>query len=209
MTSIVSICNLALASIGKDSINALSEPTVEARACNRFFAPARDALLQAYPWRFAGRTRSLAAIENDRPGEWAYAYDRPVDCLAIRGIRSALDVTGDASVGGVFSGGASSSAGGHAYDAEGGMIYCNVSPAYLNFTERLTDPTKYSPLFIDALAWHLAVRLAMPLTRDAQVRADAFQLATSTQALAQTADANEAWDGADDQDGLTGGRANG
>ena len=44
MTSIISICNLALASIGKDSINALTEPTVEARACNRFFAPARDAL---------------------------------------------------------------------------------------------------------------------------------------------------------------------
>ncbi|TCA47712.1 hypothetical protein E0J16_27545 [Rhizobium pisi] len=112
MTSIISICNLALASIGKDSINALSEPTVEAPACNRLFAPARDALLQAYPWRFAGRTRSLAEIENDRPGEWAYAYDRPVDCLAIRGIRSTLDVKGDASVGGVFSGGASTSAAG-------------------------------------------------------------------------------------------------
>ncbi|OWV77635.1 hypothetical protein ATY77_30155 [Rhizobium sp. R634] len=208
MTSIISICNLALASIGKDSINALSEPTVEARACNRFFAPARDALLQAYPWRFAGRTRSLAEIVNDRPGEWAYAYDRPVDCLAIRGVRSALDVTGETSVGGVFSGGAST-AGGHAYDAEGGVIYCNISPAYLNFTERLTDPTKYTPLFVDALSWHLAVRLAMPLTRDPQVRADAFQLANSTQALAQTADANEGWDGTDDQDGLTGGRANG
>lgn len=209
MTSIVSICNLALASIGKDSINALTEPTVEARACNRFFAPARDALLQSYPWRFAGKTRSLAGIENDRPGEWAYAYDRPVDCLAVRGIRSALDVTGDASAGGVFSGGASSALGGHAYDAEGGAIYCNLSPAYLNFTQRLTDPTKYSALFVDALAWHLAVRLAMPLTRDPQVRADAFQLASSTQAIAQTADANEAWDGTEDQDGLTGGRANG
>lgn len=209
MTSIISICNLALASIGKDSINALSEPTVEARACNRFFAPARDALLQAYPWRFAGRTRSLAAIENDRPGEWTYAYDRPVGCLAIRGVRSALDVTGDSSVGGVFSGGASSTTGGHAYDAEGGMIYCNLSPAYLNFTERLTDPTKYSPLFVDALAWHLAVRLAMPLTRDPQVRADAFQLANNTQTLAQTADANETWGGTDEQDGLTGGRVNG
>ncbi|MBB3137819.1 hypothetical protein FHS26_005587 [Rhizobium pisi] len=50
------------------------------------------------------------------------------------------------------------------------MIYCNVSPAYLNFTERLIDPTKYPPLFVDALSWHLAVRLAMPLTRDPQVR---------------------------------------
>ncbi|WP_245309699.1 hypothetical protein [Rhizobium sp. R339] len=49
----------------------------------------------------------------------------------------------------------------------------------------------------------------MPLTRDPQVRADAFQLANSTQALAQTADANEGWDGTDDRDGLTGGRANG
>src|SRR6187402_875820 len=93
MSSIVSICNLALSHLGKDNISALSDAGAEARACNQFFEITRDTLLQVYPWRFAGKTASLAEITNDKPGSWAYAYNRPTDCLKIRWLRPEYSLT--------------------------------------------------------------------------------------------------------------------
>lgn len=184
MASIVSICNLALTNLGSDSINALSEPTAEARACNRFYEHTRDLLLQGYPWRFAGKTQALAELTNDKPGAWGYAYSRPNDCLKVRWVRreySTVDPCPQKLQEEIT----------NPYEIEGETIYCNLSPAFLRYTYRLVDPTKFSPLFVEALSWHLAVKLAMPLTRDPKVRADAFQLAMRMQGEAAAADANE------------------
>lgn len=184
MASIVSICNLSLTNLGKDNISALSEATAEARACNQFYDHVRDTLLEGYPWRFAGKTQSLAQLTNDKPGAWGYAYKRPNDCLKVRWVRreySTVDLCPQTQQEEIA----------NPYDIEGETIYCNLSPAFLRYTSRLTDPTKYRPLFVEALSWHLAVKLAMPLTRDPKVRADAFQLAMRTQGAAEMADANE------------------
>ena len=185
MTSIVSICNLALSNIGKDNISSLSEATPEARACNQFYEHVRDMLLQAYPWRWAGRTVSLAEITNDKPGAWGFAYQRPVDCLKVRYVRpqySETDLDLD---------GAKSDSFGIAHEIEGQVIYTDISPAFLRYTYSVTDPTKFPPLFVEALAWHLSVRLSMPLTRDPTVRRECFNVANGMQAQAQMADANE------------------
>lgn len=184
MSSEVYICNLALSNVGKGNISDLSEPTAEARACNQFYAHVRDTLLQAYPWRFAGKTVSLAEVANDKLGAWEYAYNRPTDCLKVRWVRGAystIDPTPQTLQQEIL----------NPYDIEGSTLYCNLSPAFLRYTFRLTDPTKFTPLFIEALSWHLAVRLAMPMTRDPKVRADAFQLAMQMQGAAEMADANE------------------
>lgn len=183
MASVVSICNLALSNIGKDNINALTDAGAEARACSQFYEHTRDVLLQAYPWRFAGVTVSLAQVANDKPGQWGYAYQRPTDCLKVRWVRPEYDLadlpmTRQEELA-------------HPHEAEGQRIYANLSPAFLRYTSRLTDPSRFSPLFVDALAWHLAVRLAMPLTRDPKLRADAYQVANIITGQAQMADANE------------------
>lgn len=185
MTSIVSICNLALSNIGKDEINASGDTGAEARACRQFFDHTRDLMLQSYVWSFAGKTASLAEVTNDKPGAWAYAYRRPTDCLKVRYVRqeyAAIDRAIE---------GAKLDSFGIAHEIEGDTIYCDISPAFLRYTYRLTDPTKFSPLFVEALAWHLAVRLAMPLTRDPKIRQECFNIANGSQAQAQMADANE------------------
>lgn len=183
MTSVVSICNLALSNIGKDNIQALSDKGAEARACRQFYGQTRDMLLQSHPWNFAGKIEALAEVINDRPRDWAFVYQRPIDCLKVRFIQgSPVDV-------GAHEGGATDM--GFPYSIEGQLIYCNISPAYMVYTYRLEDPTKYPPLFVEALSWHLAVRLAMPLTRDPKIRADAYQLAVNAAAVAAAADANE------------------
>jgi hypothetical protein len=184
MASVVSICNLALTNLGKTKINALDEPTAEARACNQFYEHTRDMLLQGYPYRFARKTLALAEIANDKAGKWRYAYKRPIDCLKVLWLRPEYSdenpcvQTEQEEIA-------------NPYEIEGDTIYCNLSPAFLRGVFRVVDPSKYPPLFVEALSWHLAVRLAMPLTRDPKVRADAFQLAVKMQGAAEMADANE------------------
>jgi len=199
MASVVSICNLALTNLGKENINALSEPTPEARACNQFYEHTRDLLLQGYPWRFAGKTQAMAEVANDKPGAWGYAYKRPSDCLKVRWVRreySALDPCPQTLAEEIA----------NPYEVEGDTVYCNLSPAFLRYTWRIVDPARFNPLFVEALSWHLAVKLAMPLTRDPKVRADAFQLATRTQGAAEMADANEARETSDIESDLVKGR---
>lgn len=185
MSSVVFICNLALSNIGKENISDLSEASAEARACKQFYAHTRDTLLQSYPWRWAGKTQALASVTNDKPNRWAHAYQRPSDCLKIRRLMGEmmLDYV-PYSQGQVVGGGFS-------YAVEGSVIYAGLSPAYLQYTQRVEDPTLFPPLFQDALSWHLAVRLAMPLTRDPKIRADAYQLAERMMAEAAVSDANE------------------
>jgi hypothetical protein len=140
----------------------------------------------------AGKTVALGALDNDKPGVWRHSYARPADCLQIRWIRPRYSV--DAAIPPETLNPDLDEAGRemqYAYALEGDRLYCDLSPALLRYTCRLTDPTKYSPLFIEALAWHLAVRLAMPLTRDPKIRADAMALAQSSQRAAEQAEANQ------------------
>lgn len=43
-------------------------------------------------------------------------------------------------------------------------IACDIYQAYAKITVRVTDPALFDPLFIDALSYKLALKLAMPLT---------------------------------------------
>lgn len=186
MTSVVAICNLALSNLGKLNISSIDEASAEARACRQFYEHTRDLLLESYPWRFAAKTTSMAQVSNDKPALWGYAYSRPVDCLKVRFVLR--DPSVESCV--VKANGVTTFVG-EQYYLEASSIYCDISPAFLHYTAKVTDPTKFTPLFVDALAWHLAVRLAMPLTRDPKVRADAWQVAQQMTAAAQMMDANE------------------
>ena len=200
MSSVVFICNLALSNIGKTNIVALSEASAEARACNQFYEHSRDLLLQQYPWRFAGKTASLAELTNDKPGRWAHAYQRPTDCLKVRWLRPSYSEDD-------YQPTTVKTETGYPHDIEGQTIYTDLSPAFLRYTQRLTDPTKFTALFIDALSWHLAVRLAMPLTRDPKARADAWAVAKQMQASAEMHDANEVRENSDHESDLIEARA--
>lgn len=184
MASVVSICNLALSNLGKTNIADIRERSTEARLCRQFYDHVRETLLSVYPWRFAGKTASLAQVTNDKPGQWAYAYSRPNDCLKVRWVRPQYSVTDPHPE-------TPQEEISHPYDIEGDTIYCNLSPAFLRYTFNLTDPTRFSPLFIDAMSWHLSTRLAMPMTKDTKIRADHYQMALAMQASAATIDANE------------------
>lgn len=198
MASVIFICNLALSNIGKEGISALTDAGAEARACNQFYEHTRDIMLQSYPWRWAGVTASLAEIPNTKPGQWAYAYRRPTDCLKARWVRPKYAVDDP-----VLSRQEEIVI---PYEVEGTTIFTNLSPTFLRYTSRITDPSRFDPLFVDALSWHLAVRLSMPLTRDPKIRADAWQVANQMTGQAQMVDANEERETSDHESNFVMGR---
>lgn len=186
MASTVSICNLALGHLGADKIDALSEASSEARACNRFYAQTLGALLSAGPpWRFARHEVTLAEVDGGASIGWAYAYTLPADLLRVRSI--AAPASGHA----IYGAAQQPDERNQPYELSSDRLYCNISPASLRYIRRIDDPSKFPPLFVEALSWHLAARLAMPLTRDAGQRQAAFQMALQTQAAAGAADAND------------------
>jgi hypothetical protein len=193
MSSQTFLCNLALANVASPAIQSIDGSEAGAIACKLFYDHVLRVLLQSYPWRFARKTEAMAALAtNPKPNKWLFAYTRPADCLKIlmltdSGMADYLPDLGDGAT----------VQGGFAYEIEGDVIYCNVDLAYLVFTQRDPDPSLYSPMFEEAFGWHLAVRLAMPLTRDPKVRADAWQLAMKTTAEAAAMDANEVRESSD------------
>jgi hypothetical protein len=176
MSSVTSICNLALSNIGKKLISDINEQSTEAKTCKLHFDLVRDTMLQGYEWEFAKSTVDLAEVANARPERWERTYIRPTNCLKPLRIVPEVYVSDDIEV---------------SYAATEGFIFCNQSPAKLEFIRRFEDPSRLPPLFQDALSWALAAKIAIPLTSDQSTRKDAYQIATSTLEAAKVADANE------------------
>lgn len=176
MSSEVDICNVALGYLGDDAtVASLSPPEGSAQAahCARFYPIARDSLLEMHSWGFATKRSSLALLAATPPSPWAYQYAQPADALNLLAIL-APDATDDTSTALVPFGGIAC-AGIGAYtpqpfteeinDTGASVIYTNQQYAVLRYTALMSDTTKFSPLFTEALAWLLASKLAGPVLK--------------------------------------------
>ena len=171
MTSTVEICNLALVRIGGQTINALTEGSAQSIHCSLLYEPTRDALLRMVPWRFATARQQLAALTGAAPAEWSYVYQLPSDCLAARYIEPAtghfttVDTTGmDPVIVGIPNTATPK------FEVRGRQLMSHQPDAVLIYTARIEDPTRFDPLFAEALSYKLAVDLAMPLQSDREMR---------------------------------------
>lgn len=182
MSSEVDICNLALGHLGDNATVASLDPpegSAQAEHCARFYPIARDSLLEMHPWGFATKRAKLALLSSAWP-EWEYCYAQPNDALNLLVIMPP-DATNDYTefFGNPNSYGVTSnyapvvSAGGYvtqpfsseALDDETNVIYTDQKDAVLRYTSRVTDTTKFSPLFVTVLSWHLASMLAGPIIK--------------------------------------------
>ncbi len=180
----VDICNLALGIIGDKRIQSMTERSVEAVECGRFYGQALDESLEAYDWPFARSfARAVAPSGVDILPGYASAFAWPKDAIAIRGI--ARSMRGEAApefVMGSISG---------KDDGDLQVIYTNHAGAYLAYTRRVTDPRLFTPLFVSALAAKLAFYLAMPLKKSASDRDRAEKLFDKTIEQAAVSVANQ------------------
>lgn len=187
MPSVVDICNLALARIGDEATVTSIDPaegSSQAEHCARFYPIARDTLLELHDWRFATKRVLLALSSGSDLFEWGYAYTLPSNHIRILKVlpetASAQNDSEDFD---------------QMVDADDvAVILTNCEEASLIYTTRVTDTTKFSPLFIDALGWLLASYLAGPVIKgDAGKAESKASLAHFNLALGQarTSNANQ------------------
>ncbi|HEX7386245.1 MAG TPA: hypothetical protein VF285_03080 [Castellaniella sp.] len=187
MASEVDISNLALARLGDEatvsSINP-AEGSAQAGHCARFYPMARDVLLEGHSWRFATRRAILAQLPVNAWSSWAYAYAAPNGTLrALAVLPAGADektVSQEFSV--------------ESDESGNPVIYTNQPAATLLYVARVTDTTKFSPLFVDALAWLLASYLAGPIFKGdvgAKIAQNCFAAHRAVLSAATVSDANQ------------------
>lgn len=81
------IANLALGRLEVGAmIASLSDPSTQAKLCNRFMAHCRQEVLQAFPWSIASWAVPLSAEADQTYPGWAYVYGYPIHALAVRAV---------------------------------------------------------------------------------------------------------------------------
>ena len=157
MSSEVDLCNRALAWLGDAATVASIDPpegSAQAEHCSRFYPMARDTLLELHDWKFATRRAVLSELSVDS-FNWAHAYAEPNGTLRVISVLPVSASAEDESAPYVTESGADGTA----------LIYADLANASVRYLARVTDTTKFSPLFSDALVWLLASHIAGPLIK--------------------------------------------
>ena len=75
----VSICNMALISLGQSTITALSDENENARRCNAIYEQVRNDLMVKHPWNFCMKRATLVDITKPDIDIWVTDTDYEVD----------------------------------------------------------------------------------------------------------------------------------
>lgn len=206
MSSVVEICNMALARIGVSSfISNLNEPSNEARVCSLFYAPMRDFALRDGLWNFAKKQVGLADAGTP-PTQWAFKYTLPDDFLKARQIwmpgmpvlPGTYEVPGqtvfvvDSRVRFEI-----------ALSGTQKVLLTNQPEAELIYTARVTDTTLYDPIFVSALSYLLASEIAMPLAVQPNIAKQARDAYVQVMSTAAAHSMNESYEGMPPESELT------
>lgn len=151
-TTKTDICNLALSRIGAKVVTTAeitADTATTAAHCNRHYEQTRDALLRSHNWRFATERASL--VVGSDPTDYDHSYKLPNDFLALQTIYDSDE--SDL----VFR---------YQYDIQGTLILTNEDSCDIEYIKRITDVTKFDPLFVEVFVLSLALKLVMPLAQD-------------------------------------------
>ena len=147
------ICNLALSRIGAKEVTTAeltADTETKAKHCNRNYEQTRDALLRSNSWRFASDRAALTQVATP-PFEYSHAYKLPDDFLLMKSIYDSSRADNKYR---------------KPYDIEGVLIKLNETSCMIKYTKKVTDVTKFDPLFTEVFVLSLALKLVMPLSQD-------------------------------------------
>ena len=141
--SAVDICNSALILVGAERISSLTDGNRAARLCNEIYGTLRDHLLAEHPWNFAIKRAALAQDATNPVFDYSYSHSIPNDVLRV------LDTNlGDAD-----------------WAREGNYIVSNFSDVKIKYVAKVTDISKWSQGFREALSHKIAIYLAYSLVQ--------------------------------------------
>jgi hypothetical protein len=190
--SILGIVNLALIKVGAKKISSVNDTGPNAVTIMAVWDYIRDEVLQARDWNFA-KTRVALTINATAPlYGYDYAYDIPSNFLRLVRQKqgSGLILNPASNPPGGFRAGALAYPELYTQYTEGAQIHPSSypwiietlpsgtrvmcidylatadDPLYINYIARITDATKYDPMFISALACRLAAEIAISITED-------------------------------------------
>ena len=153
----VAICNLALQKLGASRISSLSDATENARECNAAYELLRDRELRANRWKFAIKRTTLAPSSTTPDFTYTYAFQLPSDCLRVLfPARLGLDWKIEN------------------HEGHPAILTNDGNSLEVRYIARVTDPTKFDALFVDALACKLAWQLCEALTQSNTKKAAAL-----------------------------------
>lgn len=179
-SSDVDICNMALANIGGTPIMSMKEQGKSADACRLRFEESRLQTLSACLWNFASMWKRgvLMNVQAKPPYSRAYAY--PADALKLFEIlrdspedpKVPYEVTDNP-------------------DGEGKLIHTDHSAPVFVYNRDKTDPSDFSIEFREAMAWLLASKIAMPVTKDMKKQQESYKMFIAATSTAVAANHNE------------------
>ena len=180
MLSKVQICNMALLALGTRTISSMDERTPEAVYCTQHYDLALEEVLRDHPWNFAQSRKRLAKVAM--PEEWAREYSQafayPSDCLHLHTL--------------ITESGQKSQAFAIAQHGGQTLVLANLSKPVAAYSARITDTSRYDPIFARALAAKLACHLVQSITKSGPNAGQAMEKAYAlVLAKAKTADARE------------------
>jgi len=151
MASEVSICNQALSWLGANRITSLNDGTVNANLCKDNYDSLRDVVLEEANWSFATRRVKLSPPLAALP-EYGYGYkfQLPSDVLLV------VEASDNASY----------KNGSNDFDwrKEEDFVMADAATVYCKCIVQIIDPSKFSNLFVQALAARIAAELSPPIT---------------------------------------------
>lgn len=162
-SSVVSICNQALAKLGAQPITDILDDTRNGRAMNRVFEPKRDLELSLHPWVFALKREKIPSIVAAPAFGWARSFPRPSGCLRIVELGSDWVLYTDDGTGAGF-------------QLEGDSILTDESsPLNIRYTQQITNAGLFPAPFVEVLACRLAFETCKEITGSNDMREQLWQ----------------------------------
>ncbi len=181
MANQVEICNLALRQVKGGRIESITESSTEAETLRDIYEICRDSALTDISPRWARKQAALALLTETVSG-FDYVYQYPADCLRADKIyNSASDSEEDRLPFEIGTNAAGTAP----------VIMTMIEEAELIYVAKITTTAAYDFLFVEALAWKLAMYLAMPLKGDDKLQAQAARAYAGAVGMAKSNTRNE------------------
>lgn len=134
------ICNIALCKLGEAPLTGIDpNGSLASRLCYMHYHPVRREVLCANRWSFATVVTELTSREDAHDATTPLPHTLPSDCLRVLDVKSP------------------------GWTLRGRAIYCPSATVRVRYITDAEDVEHFDPLFIEAFAVRLAMKLCIPL----------------------------------------------
>lgn len=148
------IMNMAVDLLHDMPLTTPEDQTKIGRALRRNWGVTLDAELRKHPWNFATSRLKLAASTITPVSGWTYGFPLPARCLRVYDLQHNADFEGETLV--------------YAIENDGNdqvvLVTNAIPPLYLKYIKRPSVTGIFDPLFCEALAARLAMKVCLTIS---------------------------------------------